>query len=95
MQKYYDCGIDLGTTNSCIAVPDDNNGYLLIENQMDATLVTPSAVSVFLRGSRIAKHIGIKAYNTELVDDLAITFKRKMGTSEKLFFLSTKQSMSP
>ena len=32
MQKFFDCGIDLGTTNSCLAIPDDDHGFEIIEN---------------------------------------------------------------
>ena len=33
MQKFFDCGIDLGTTNSCLAIPDNDHGFEIIENQ--------------------------------------------------------------
>ena len=44
MQRFYDCGIDLGTTNSCLAIPDDDHGFEIIDNQADRMSVTPSAV---------------------------------------------------
>ena len=33
MQKFFDCGIDLGTTNSCLAIPDSDHGFEIIENR--------------------------------------------------------------
>ena len=46
MQKFFDCGIDLGTTNSCLAIPDDDHGFEIIENQADRMQVTPSAILI-------------------------------------------------
>ena len=44
MKKFYDCGIDLGTTNSCIAVPNNDNTCTIIDNIIDRMQVTPSVV---------------------------------------------------
>ena len=60
MQRFYDCGIDLGTTNSCIALPDEKDGFKIIENQADGMIVTPSAVSISGSGRILT---GQRAYN--------------------------------
>ena len=86
MQKFYDCGIDLGTTNSCLAIPDDNHGFEIIDNQVDRMSVTPSAVLINGKGRML---IGQRAYNSQRVDDLSIQFKRQMGLSKVIRFAST------
>lgn len=86
MQKFYDCGIDLGTTNSCLAIPDDNHGFEIIENQADRMSVTPSAVLINAKGRML---IGQRAYNSQKVEDLAIQFKRQMGLDKKILFASS------
>jgi len=58
MQKFYDCGIDLGTTNSCIAVPDNDNGCEVVQSGL--TNVTPSAVMINKKGIMV---VGERAYN--------------------------------
>ena len=85
MQKFYDCGIDLGTTNSCLAIPDDDHGFEIIDNQADRMSVTPSAVLINGKGRML---IGQRAYNSQRVEDLAIQFKRQMGLSKKIPFVS-------
>ena len=50
MKKVYDCGIDLGTTNSCIAVSKDGNSAEIIESTTDNLSTTPSAVYVSKSG---------------------------------------------
>ena len=85
MQKFFDCGIDLGTTNSCLAIPDDDHGFEIIENQADRMSVTPSAVLINGKGRML---IGQRAYNSQKVEDLAIQFKRQMGLSKTIHFAS-------
>lgn len=85
MQKFFDCGIDLGTTNSCLAIPDDDHGFEIIENQADRMSVTPSAVLINGKGRML---IGQRAYNSQKVEDLAIQFKRQMGLDKKIRFVS-------
>ncbi len=85
MQNFFDCGIDLGTTNSCIAIPDEDYEYTIIDNQADRMSVTPSAVSINGKGRMI---IGQRAYNSQNTDDLAIQFKRQMGTNKVIHFKS-------
>lgn len=85
MQKFFDCGIDLGTTNSCLAIPDDNHGFEIIENQADRMSVTPSAVLINGKGRML---VGQRAYNSQKVEDLAIQFKRQMGLNKTIHFAS-------
>lgn len=85
MQKFYDCGIDLGTTNSCLAIPNDDHGFEIIDNQADRMSVTPSAVLINGKGRML---IGQRAYNSQKVEDLAIQFKRQMGLSKMIPFVS-------
>ena len=85
MQKFYDCGIDLGTTNSCLAIPDDNHGFEIVDNTADRMSVTPSAVMINGKGRML---IGQRAYNSQKVEDLAIQFKRQMGLSKMIPFAS-------
>lgn len=89
MQKFYDCGIDLGTTNSCIAHPTGDNSCVIIENTQDRMQVTPSAVAIDKRGRML---IGQRARNQE---NCVVCFKRKMGTEDVLSFEGTDTSMSP
>lgn len=92
MQKFYDCGIDLGTTNSCLAIPDDDHGFEIIENQADRMSVTPSAVLINGKGRML---IGQRAYNSQKVEDLAIQFKRQMGLSKMIPFVSAGVEKTP
>ncbi len=85
MQKFFDCGIDLGTTNSCLAIPNDDHGFEIIENQADRMSVTPSAVLINGKGRML---IGQRAYNSQKVEDLAIQFKRQMGLDKTIHFAS-------
>ncbi len=92
MQKFFDCGIDLGTTNSCLAIPDNDHGFEIIENQADRMSVTPSAVLINGKGRML---IGQRAYNSQKVEDLAIQFKRQMGTSKMIPFASAAVEKTP
>ena len=92
MQKFYDCGIDLGTTNSCLAIPDNDHGFEIIDNQADRMSVTPSAVLINGKGRML---IGQRAYNSQKVEDLAIQFKRQMGLSKKIQFASAGVEKMP
>ena len=92
MQKIFDCGIDLGTTNSCLAIPDGNHGFEIIDNQADRMSVTPSAVLINGKGRML---IGQRAYNSQKVEDLAIQFKRQMGLSKMIHFASADVDKMP
>ena len=92
MQRFYDCGIDLGTTNSCLAIPDNDHGFEIIDNTADRMSVTPSAVLINGKGRML---IGQRAYNSQKVEDLAIQFKRQMGLSKMIPFASAKIEKTP
>ena len=92
MQRFYDCGIDLGTTNSCLAIPDNDHGFEIIENQADRMSVTPSAVLINGKGRML---IGQRAYNSQKVEDLAIQFKRQMGLDKTIPFASAGVEKMP
>lgn len=92
MQKFFDCGIDLGTTNSCLAIPDNDHGFEIIDNQADRMSVTPSAVLINGKGRML---IGQRAYNSQKVEDLAIQFKRQMGLSKMIPFASAGVEKAP
>lgn len=92
MQRFYDCGIDLGTTNSCLAIPDNDHGFEIIDNQADRMSVTPSAVLINGKGRML---IGQRAYNSQKVEDLAIQFKRQMGLSKMIPFASAGIEKTP
>lgn len=92
MQRFYDCGIDLGTTNSCLAIPDNDHGFEIIDNTADRMSVTPSAVLINGKGRML---IGQRAYNSQKVQDLAIQFKRQMGLSKMIPFASAKIEKMP
>lgn len=92
MQKFYDCGIDLGTTNSCLAIPNEDHGFEIIENQADRMSVTPSAVLINGKGRML---IGQRAYNSQKVEDLAVQFKRQMGLSKMIHFASAAIEKAP
>lgn len=92
MQKFFDCGIDLGTTNSCLAIPDNDHGFEIIENQADRMSVTPSAVLINGKGRML---IGQRAYNSQKVEDLAIQFKRQMGLDKTIHFASAGIEKTP
>lgn len=92
MQRFFDCGIDLGTTNSCLAIPDNDHGFEIIDNTADRMSVTPSAVLINGKGRML---IGQRAYNSQKVEDLAIQFKRQMGLSKKILFASAGVEKTP
>ncbi len=78
MKKFYDCGIDLGTTNSCIASPNMDNTCTIIDNIADRMEVTPSAVWISRNGRMV---IGQRAYTCTNVGEVHREFKRDMGTN--------------
>ena len=64
-----------------LAIPDNDHGFEIIENQADRMSVTPSAVLINGKGRML---IGQRAYNSQKVEDLAIQFKRQMGLDKKI-----------
>ena len=92
MKKFYDCGIDLGTTNSCIAVPNLDNTCTIVENVTDRMQVTPSVVWINQRGRIV---IGQRAYTCINVQDVIKEFKRDMGTETVYEFSSAGITKTP
>jgi len=72
-------GIDLGTTNSCVAVLEAGKATVIANAEGNRT--TPSVVA-FKNGEII---VGAKAKNQMITNpDTVYSIKRKMGTSEKV-----------
>ena len=85
-------GIDLGTTNSAVAGNIDSK--LRVFKAPEGTDVLPSAIYIDKRGHRL---YGQRAYAQALLspDNVAIGFKRLMGTSTPMKFAASGQSMTP
>lgn len=83
MGSTVDYGIDLGTTNSCIATWE--NGAVRVFQNNDQMNVTPSAVHILKTGRMI---IGRRARAALLTDpeNVAIEFKRWMGQKDRKSF---------
>ena len=93
-----DFGIDLGTTNSAVAVFTGNHGEptKVVKNTTDGNDadITPSAVYINKKG---ALRVGRRAKD-RIVDedeDVYIEFKRQMGTDYAYRFKSSGQNRSP
>jgi molecular chaperone DnaK len=91
MTNTIDYGIDLGTTNSCVARWEDGMARVFQNN--DQMNVTPSAVHVLKTGRVI---VGRRAYNALLSDpeNVAVEFKRWMGQKDRKFFPAAKREFS-
>jgi molecular chaperone DnaK len=92
MSGYMQFGIDLGTTNSCVA-RCEGDAVRIFQNN-DLMNVTPSVVRQLKTGRTI---VGKRAYNA-VVDDpanVAFEFKRLIGDKQKFVFPATKREMSP
>jgi molecular chaperone DnaK len=87
-----DFGIDLGTTNSAIAVLKGVTTEI-IKNNSDAD-ITPSAVSIDKKGTT---QVGQRARNRiiDAPDDAYFEFKRRMGTDHVYYFKSSGQERKP
>lgn len=92
MRKFYDCGIDLGTTNSCISVPNNDNTCTIIDNIADRMQVTPSVVWISKTGRTV---IGQRAYTCTNTNEVRKEFKRDMGTDTIYKFESSNITKSP
>lgn len=92
MTEYLKYGIDLGTTNSCIA-RFDNNAVQILPNG-DNMLVTPSVVRIEKNG---AVRVGRKAYESilENADNVACEFKRLMGQRDRKNFAASGKCLLP
>ena len=76
-----DIGIDLGTTNSCVAVVEGGNPVVIANS--DGIRTTPSAVAFSKTGERI---IGESAKRQAVTnaDRTILSIKRKIGTDYKI-----------
>lgn len=86
-----DYGIDLGTTNSCLALLDGVEP-IVIKNSEDQD-ITPSAVQLTKRGVQV----GTRARNSMQTGGkgLVAEFKRMMGTSHRYSIAGLDASFSP
>ena len=74
-------GIDLGTTNSCVAVMEGGNHNEITNSEGART--TPSVVAFQKDGERIVGQVAKRQAVTN-ADRTIMSIKRKMGTSEKV-----------
>lgn len=91
MSRFVDYGIDLGTTNSCIARCEGSDIRIFQNN--DQMNVTPSVVQVLKSGRLI---VGKRAYNA-IVDDpenIKLEFKRWMGQKDTQNFPASGRVMT-
>ncbi len=92
MERFFNYGIDLGTTNSCVARTTLSD--VVIFQNLDNMNVTPSAVHIDKRGRMF---VGRKAFD-KLVsepENTAVEFKRFMGVVHSERFMSTGRKMTP
>jgi len=75
-------GIDLGTTNSCVAVME--GGEPVVIPNAEGNRTTPSVVAFSKNGERLVGQIAKRQAVTN-PDNTVISIKRKMGTAEKSF----------
>lgn len=74
-------GIDLGTTNSCVAVMEGGNPNVITNSEGART--TPSVVAFQKDGARIVGQVA-KRQAVSNADRTIMSIKRKMGTTEKV-----------
>ena len=74
-------GIDLGTTNSCVAVMEGGEPVVIPNSEGNRT--TPSVVAFSKDGERLVGQIAKRQAVTN-PDHTIISIKRKMGTSDKI-----------
>src|ERR1051325_2610186 len=92
MTDYINFGIDLGTTNSCLA--HSSGGEVRIIQNNDQMNVTPSVVRVLKTGALL---VGRRAYNAvaEDPDNVALEVKRLMGQRYSKTFPASGRVMTP
>ena len=73
-------GIDLGTTNSCVAVME--GGEPVVIPNAEGSSTTPSVVAFSKSGERLVGQIA-KLQAVTNPENTVISIKRKMGTNEK------------
>ncbi len=74
-------GIDLGTTNSCVAVME--GGEAVVIPNAEGNRTTPSVVAFSKEGERLVGQIA-KRQSVTNPENTVISVKRKMGTDEKI-----------
>ncbi len=74
-------GIDLGTTNSCVAVME--NGEPVVIPNPEGNRTTPSVVALTKNGERLVGQVAKRQAITN-PDDTIISIKRDMGTDRKV-----------
>jgi molecular chaperone DnaK len=82
MTKYYEYGIDLGTTNSCISKYNENS--VRVYKNSDKMSVTPSVVYISPRRDFVGKEALSKMFRDPM--NAASAFKRSMGTDAMFDF---------
>ncbi len=89
-----DYGIDLGTTNSSIAVVA-GTGTEILKNNLEAD-ITPSAVYINRNGNLWVGHSARAKIGDERAEgDLHLEFKRRMGTGYEYAFRASGRRMRP
>ena len=81
-------GIDLGTTNSCVAVMEGGEA-VVIPNQ-EGNRTTPSVVALSKNGERLVGQIA-KRQAVANPENTVSSIKRKMGTSEKVTIIKSRR----
>jgi len=92
MRRFINYGIDLGTTNSCIARWDGDDVRVFMSN--DQKLTTPSAVHISKTGRMLVGQRAC-AQLTRDEENVAREFKRLMGLKDNVAFPASGKSMSP
>jgi molecular chaperone DnaK len=91
MKRTIDYGIDLGTTNSCIAILE--TGAVRVFQNNDQMNVTPSAIHILKTGRVI---VGRRARAALLADpdNVSVEFKRWMGQRDRKEFIAANRVLS-
>lgn len=91
MSSAIEYGIDLGTTNSCVARWE--SGAVRVFQNNDQMNVTPSAVHILKSGRVI---VGRRAHSALLTDpeNVAVEFKRWLGQKDRKSFPSVQREFS-
>jgi molecular chaperone DnaK len=92
MSRHINFGIDLGTTNSCVAHAADGEARIIPNN--DQMSVTPSAVRVLRTGALVVGRRAADAV-TDDPENVAQEFKRVMGQHYEKRFPASGRVMTP
>ncbi|HET6978678.1 MAG TPA: Hsp70 family protein [Pyrinomonadaceae bacterium] len=93
-KRYVQCGIDHGTTNSCIAIMDGDKPRVIKPNPMDDTM--PSAVYYDKRGRRFVGQTAIEAMWVSRGEDGNghTGYKLRMGQDDRFEFSAARKVMT-